>query len=181
MVAEGRNVPEDVLPIEGLTVIVPEEDKEGDLELLTDPLSVFDTAAEGDTVVVRDSRADADKEFIGRAVRVNIICVDVAHILTVLDLDEDIVILGVNDTVRDRRGEIVTDTEGLCDLEPLVLGDPEMDVVLVLDWNEDRLSVLHALDDRVNKGLLDPEIDPVDVFDTLMLRVPEAVRVVDLV
>ena len=126
-------MPDNVCCIEGLSVIVAEEDKEGDLELLTDPLSVFDTVAEGDTIFVRDSTADADSDFIGRAVRVNIICVDVAHILTVLDLDEDIENLGVNETVRDKSGETVTDTEGLCDLEALVLEDPETDVVLVLD------------------------------------------------
>ena len=106
---------------------------------------------------------------------------DVAHILTVLDLDEDIVILGVNETVRDTRGEIVTDTEELCDLEALALEVPDTDLVLDLDCNEDLLSVLNALDDRVSNELLEPEIDPVDVFDTRMLRVPEAVRVVDLV
>ena len=133
MVADARNVPDDVLPIEGLTVIVPEEDKEGDPVILTDPLSVFDSAAEGDTVFVRDSTAEDDKEFIGRAVRVNIICVDVAHILTVLDLDEDIEILGVNETVRDKSGETVTDTEGLCELEALVVTEIEFEGVLVLD------------------------------------------------
>lgn len=158
-----------------------DEVNEGDLEVLTDPLSDFVTAAEGDTVFVRDSTADDDKEFLGRAVRVNIICVDVAHILTVLDLVEDIVILGVNETVRDIRGESVADTETLCDLDSLVLTDPEIDCVLVFDCNEDRLSVLNALDDRVSNGVLDPEIEPVDVFDTLILRVPEAVLVVDLV
>lgn len=61
-----------------------------------------------------------------------------------------------------------------------MLLDDDTDDVVVLDRDEDLLCVIEPVDDFVFNGEYDPDIDTVDVFDTLILRVSVAVCEFDL-
>ena len=61
-----------------------------------------------------------------------------------------------------------------------MLLDDDTVTLVVLDCNEDLLCVTEPLDDFVFNGVYEPDIDPVDVFDTLILRVCVTVCLFDL-